>query len=88
VSQKQISDTTRVLYIKVFSSLSFENETQTLYESKTFSRKTTFCTISLIGCGASGAYAPGPDEEEDYFTTTMGEISRLLRKTLNISRNL
>jgi hypothetical protein len=23
------------------------------------------CTISLIGCGASGAYAPGPDEEEE-----------------------
>jgi len=22
------------------------------------------CTISLIGCGASGAYAPGPDDEE------------------------
>jgi len=22
-------------------------------------------TISLIGCGASGAYAPGPDEEEE-----------------------
>jgi len=22
------------------------------------------CTISLIGCGASGAYAPGPDVEE------------------------
>jgi hypothetical protein len=21
-------------------------------------------TISLIGCGASGAYAPGPDDEE------------------------
>jgi hypothetical protein len=23
------------------------------------------CTISLIGCGASGAYAPGPDDEEE-----------------------
>jgi hypothetical protein len=22
-------------------------------------------TISLIGCGASGAYAPGPDDEEE-----------------------
>jgi len=22
-------------------------------------------TISLIGCGASGAYAPGPEEEEE-----------------------
>jgi hypothetical protein len=22
-------------------------------------------TISLIGCGATGAYAPGPDEEEE-----------------------
>jgi len=22
-------------------------------------------TISFIGCGASGAYAPGPDEEEE-----------------------
>jgi len=24
-----------------------------------------FHTISLIGCGASGAYAPGPEEEEE-----------------------
>jgi len=23
------------------------------------------CTISLIGCGASGAYAPGPDDEDE-----------------------
>jgi len=23
------------------------------------------CTISLIGCGASGAYAPGPDDKEE-----------------------
>jgi len=23
------------------------------------------CTISLIGCSASGAYALGPDEEEE-----------------------
>jgi len=22
-------------------------------------------TINLIGCGASGVYAPGPDEEEE-----------------------
>jgi hypothetical protein len=22
-------------------------------------------TVSLIGCGTSGAYAPGPDEEEE-----------------------
>jgi len=26
------------------------------------------CTINLIGCGASGAYAPGPDEEEEEVT--------------------
>jgi hypothetical protein len=23
------------------------------------------CTITRIGCGASGAYAPGPDDEEE-----------------------
>jgi hypothetical protein len=25
--------------------------------------RVSFRTISLIGCGASGAYAPGPEEE-------------------------
>jgi len=31
-------------------------------------------TISLIGCGASGAYAPGPDEEE--------EVKLMIRQTV------
>ena len=29
------------------------------------SDKSRYCTISLIGCDASGAYAPGPDDEEE-----------------------
>ena len=32
-------------------------------------------TISLIGCGASGAYVPGPDEEENGLTMTFFHIT-------------
>jgi hypothetical protein len=35
-------------------------------------------TISLIGCGASGAYAPGPDEEEEGTAVGYTVVSSLM----------
>jgi hypothetical protein len=40
-----------------------------------------------IGCGASGAYAPGPDDEEEDNILDLDAI-KILNKVLNLKKNI